>query len=56
MPSLLPGIAGVLSWLTFGPAESAARRHVIGIIPELKHSTWFRAAGLPLEECFVSTL
>ncbi len=28
----------------------------IGIIPELKHSTYFRAAGLPLEEPFVRTL
>ena len=30
-------------------------RHV-GIIPELKHSTYFRAEGLPLEEPFVRTL
>ena len=30
-------------------------RHV-GIIPELKHSTYFRAEGLPLEEPFVQTL
>jgi glycerophosphoryl diester phosphodiesterase len=28
----------------------------IGLIPELKHSTYFRAAGLPLEEPFVRTL
>ncbi|HWI21111.1 MAG TPA: glycerophosphodiester phosphodiesterase [Baekduia sp.] len=28
----------------------------IGIIPELKHSTYFRSIGLPLEEPFVKTL
>jgi glycerophosphoryl diester phosphodiesterase len=28
----------------------------IGIIPELKHSTYFRSIGLPLEEPFVQTL
>ena len=28
----------------------------IGLIPELKHSTYFRSIGLPLEEPFVDTL
>jgi glycerophosphoryl diester phosphodiesterase len=28
----------------------------IGIVPELKHSTYFRSIGLPLEEPFVQTL
>jgi len=28
----------------------------IGLIPELKHSTYFRSLGLPLEEPFVDTL
>jgi glycerophosphoryl diester phosphodiesterase len=28
----------------------------IGVIPELKHSTYFRSIGLPLEEPFVRTL
>jgi len=28
----------------------------IGIVPELKHSTYFRAEGLPLEEIFVKQL
>ena len=28
----------------------------VGIIPELKHSTYFRSEGLPLEEPFVRTL
>jgi glycerophosphoryl diester phosphodiesterase len=42
--------------IDFVAAESAARGRIIGLIPELKHSTWFRAAGLALEERFVSTL
>ncbi|WP_296950673.1 glycerophosphodiester phosphodiesterase [uncultured Massilia sp.] len=42
--------------IDFVAAESAARGRVIGIIPELKHATWFAAAGLPLEDRFVSTL
>jgi len=40
----------------FVAAESAARGRSIGLIPELKHSTWFAAAGLALEERLVSTL
>jgi glycerophosphoryl diester phosphodiesterase len=28
----------------------------VGIVPELKHSTYFRSIGLPLEEPFVQTL
>jgi glycerophosphoryl diester phosphodiesterase len=28
----------------------------VGLVPELKHSTYFRALGLPLEEPFVQTL
>jgi len=28
----------------------------VGLIPELKHSTYFRSIGLPLEEPFVATL
>ena len=42
--------------IDFVAAESAARGRVIGLIPELKHSTWFSAAGLALEERLVSTL
>ena len=40
----------------FVAAESAARGRSIGLVPELKHSTWFAAAGLALEERLVSTL
>jgi glycerophosphoryl diester phosphodiesterase len=42
--------------IDFVAAEAAARGRSIGLIPELKHSTWFRAAGLPLEERFAATL
>jgi glycerophosphoryl diester phosphodiesterase len=42
--------------IDFVAAESAARGRTIGLIPELKHSTWFAAAGLALEDRFVSTL
>ncbi|MFC5461451.1 glycerophosphodiester phosphodiesterase [Massilia niabensis] len=42
--------------IDFVAAEAAARGRVIGLIPELKHSTWFAAAGLALEERLVSTL
>jgi len=40
----------------FVAAESAARGRSIGLVPELKHSTWFAAAGLALEARLVSTL
>ena len=42
--------------IDFVAAESSARGRTIGLIPELKHSTWFAANGLPLEDRFVSIL
>jgi glycerophosphoryl diester phosphodiesterase len=42
--------------IDFVAAEAAARGRTIGLIPELKHSTWFAGAGLPLEERFVAML
>ena len=42
--------------IDFVAAEAAARGHTIGLIPELKHSTWFAREGLALEDRFVSTL
>ncbi|QJE00217.1 glycerophosphodiester phosphodiesterase [Massilia forsythiae] len=42
--------------IDFVAAEAAARGRIIGLVPELKHSTWFANAGLPLEERFMSTL
>ena len=42
--------------IDFVAAESAARGRTVGLIPELKHSTWFAREGLALEDRFVSTL
>jgi glycerophosphoryl diester phosphodiesterase len=42
--------------IDFVAAESAAQGRMIGLVPELKHSTYFASIGLPLEERFVSTL
>jgi len=38
----------------FVAAEAAARGRVIGLIPELKHSTYFAGIGLPLEARFLA--
>jgi Glycerophosphoryl diester phosphodiesterase len=37
-------------------AESKARGRVIGIIPEIKHGSYFRGIGLPLEDQLLATL
>lgn len=37
-------------------AQAAARSRTIGIVPELKHSTYFAAAGLPLEDRLLQVL
>lgn len=37
-------------------SESAARGRVVGIIPETKHPSYFRAEGLPLEEKMLAQL
>lgn len=42
--------------IDFTAAEAAARGRVIGLVPELKHSTYFANAGLPLEDRFLATL
>ncbi|MDB5736663.1 MAG: glycerophosphodiester phosphodiesterase [Sphingomonas bacterium] len=42
--------------IDFAAAESAARGRTIGLIPEIKHSTYFRGIGLPSEERFVESL
>jgi len=40
----------------FVAAESAARGRTVGLIPEIKHSTYFAGIGLPMEERFLSVL
>ena len=42
--------------IDFVAAEVAARGRIIGIVPELKHSTYFAKVGLPLEDRFLSIL
>ncbi|SHM44314.1 glycerophosphoryl diester phosphodiesterase [Duganella sacchari] len=65
IPQYRPGSAqynGMFQVLTFEEiidfvaAESAARGRIIGIVPELKHSTYFASVGLPLEDRFLSIL
>nr|WP_231639543.1 glycerophosphodiester phosphodiesterase [Sphingomonas profundi] len=40
----------------FTAAEAAARGRPIGLVPELKHSTYFAGIGLPLEDRFLAAL
>jgi glycerophosphoryl diester phosphodiesterase len=40
----------------FTAAEAATRGRAIGLVPELKHSTYFNSIGLPLEDRFVAGL
>ncbi|MUI14821.1 twin-arginine translocation signal domain-containing protein [Massilia dura] len=65
IPQSRPGSAkydGMFQVLTFEEvidfvaAQSATIGRVIGLVPELKHSTYFARAGLPLEERFIATL
>lgn len=53
------GMFQVATWeeiIEFVAAEAQARGRVIGLVPELKSSTYFAAAGLALEERFLATL
>lgn len=40
----------------FTAAEAAARGRKIGLIPEIKHSTYFAGIGLPMEQRFLDRL
>ncbi|MFT3792560.1 MAG: glycerophosphodiester phosphodiesterase [Rudaea sp.] len=40
----------------FVAAESKKRGRVIGIYPEIKHSTWFKGIGLPMEDVVLATI
>jgi len=42
--------------IEFVAAEASARGRVIGIIPEIKHATYFRSIGLPMEDKVLATL
>jgi len=65
LPQLRPANAAMDGWfdlvswaemVDFAAAESLARGRPIGLVPELKHSTYFRGIGLPLEDRFSDTL
>jgi len=43
-------------YLDFVAAEAAARSRDIGIVPEIKHSTYFAGVGLPMEDRFLKVL
>ena len=40
----------------FLAAESAARGRTVGLIPEIKHSTYFAGIGFPMEDRFIKAL
>ena len=42
--------------IDFVAAEAAAHGRIIGIVPELKHSTYFASVGLPLEDRFLAII
>ena len=42
--------------IDFAAAESAARGRMIGLVPEIKHSTYFASIGLPMEDRFLAIL
>ncbi len=53
------GMFQVATWeeiIDFVAAESATHGRVVGLVPELKSSTWFASVGLPLEDRFLATL
>ena len=65
LPQLRPTNAAMDGWfdvptwaemIDFAAAESLARGRPIGLVPELKHSTYFRGLGLPLEDRFLDSL
>ena len=53
------GMFEVPTWaeiVIFVAGRSATLGRPVGLVPELKHSTYFRGIGLPLEDCFLDTL
>jgi glycerophosphoryl diester phosphodiesterase len=65
LPQLRPANAAmdgqfdIVTWyemIDFAAAVAAARGRPIGLVPELKHSTYFQSIGMPLEDRFLETL
>ncbi|WP_375383050.1 glycerophosphodiester phosphodiesterase [uncultured Sphingomonas sp.] len=55
----LDGRFDLVTWpemIDFAAAESLARGRPIGLVPELKHSTYFASIGLPLEDRFLASV
>jgi glycerophosphoryl diester phosphodiesterase len=55
----LDGHFDIVTWyemIDYAAAESLARGRRIGLVPELKHSTYFRSIGMPLEDRFLDSL
>ncbi|HEY0315745.1 MAG TPA: glycerophosphodiester phosphodiesterase [Sphingomonas sp.] len=55
----MDGWFDLVTWqemIDFAAAESLARGRKIGLVPELKHSTYFQSIGLPLEDRFLASL
>ena len=65
LPRIRPGNAamdgrfGLVTWeemVDFTAAQARESGRAIGLIPELKHSTYFASIGLPLEDRFLASL
>jgi glycerophosphoryl diester phosphodiesterase len=55
----LDGQFDLVTWpemVDFAAAEALARGRPIGLVPELKHSTYFRSIGMPLEDRFLASV
>ena len=55
----LDGRFDIPTWqemIDFAAAESLARGRRIGLVPELKHGTYFAGIGMPLEDRFLASL
>jgi len=55
----MDGWFDLVTWqemIDFAAAESLARGRPIGLVPELKHSTYFQSIGMPLEDRFLDSI
>ncbi len=55
----MDGWFDLVTWqemIDFAAAESLARGRPIGLVPEIKHSTYFASIGLPMEDRFLASL
>jgi len=55
----MDGWFDLVTWqemIDFAAAESLARGRPIGLVPEIKHSTYFSGIGLPMEDRFLASL